>query len=66
MELRGEILKALQRATTTELWCEIGKRFRIQYGKIQMAFHNGRPSEYAELDIRIHEKDLRQQENKNT
>ena len=58
MEIKGDTINALKRATLTELWSEIGKRFRIQYGRIQMAFHKGLPSEYAELDLRVYENDL--------
>lgn len=39
--------------TLNELWQEIGKRLNIQFGKIQMAFHNGKPSAYANIDMKI-------------
>lgn len=36
-----------------DLWNEIGKRLNIGFGKIQMSFHNGKPSTYANLDLKI-------------
>ena len=38
---------------TTELWVEVAKRLNVKFGKIQMAIHDGRPSKYANLDIRV-------------
>lgn len=45
--------KDLSTHTLNELWQEIGKRLNIQFGKIQMAFHNGRPSAYANIDMKV-------------
>lgn len=45
--------KDISMLTLNELWQEIGKRLNIQFGKIQMAFHNGKPSAYANIDMKV-------------
>ncbi len=45
--------KDMSSLTLNELWQEIGKRLNIQFGKIQMAFHNGKPSAYANIDLKV-------------
>ena len=43
----------LERMTTAELWIELARRLNLRFGKIQMAIHDGRPSKYATIDMRI-------------
>lgn len=45
--------KLLEQIGTSELWTELAKRFDVQFGKIQMAIHNGRPSKFAEIQNRL-------------
>lgn len=49
---KEEVKMLLTRLTTIDLWAEIGRRYRITFGKIQVAFHGGRPSEYVNIDER--------------
>lgn len=44
---------ALERLTTADLWIELARRLNLRFGKIQMAIHDGRPSKYATVDMRI-------------
>lgn len=48
-----DVKQLLSQFSTMELWAELGRRFKIEYGKIQMAFHRGRPSGIAEIDFKI-------------
>lgn len=43
----------LSKISLIELWNEIGKRLNLKFGKIQMSFHNGRPSPYANVDMKV-------------
>lgn len=43
----------LTKITLSELWAEIGKRLNLKFGKVQMSFHNGKPSPYANVDLKI-------------
>lgn len=43
----------ISKLSLSELWQEIGKRLNLQFGKVQMAFHNGRPSTYANIDLKV-------------
>ena len=43
----------ITRVPTPELWIELAKRFGIRFGKIQMAIHEGKPSKYAQVDMKI-------------
>lgn len=43
----------ISKISLSELWNEIGKRLNVQFGKVQMAFHNGRPSTYANIDLKV-------------
>lgn len=43
----------LSKISLDDLWNEIGRRLNIRFGKIQMVFHNGKPSPYANLDVKI-------------
>jgi hypothetical protein len=38
---------------TTDIWIELARRFNVRFGKIQMAIHEGKPSKYANVDMRI-------------
>jgi hypothetical protein len=52
--MTNEVIKAiLIEISTGDLWAEIARRLNITYGKVQMTFHDGRPSEYTHLDIKI-------------
>lgn len=43
----------LSRFSLSDLWNEIGRRLNIKFGKVQIAFHNGKPSTYANIDLKI-------------
>jgi hypothetical protein len=43
----------ISKISLSELWHEIGKRLNVQFGKVQMAFHNGKPSTYANIDLKV-------------
>jgi hypothetical protein len=53
--------KTLDHVTLRELWSEIGRRLNIAYGKIQMTFHGGKPTNFIDIDQRI---DLTKKETK--
>jgi len=42
---------------TNELWTELARRLGVKFGKIQMAIHDGRPSKYATVDMKINTED---------
>ena len=56
MENRVEVL-GLKSIKTVDLWAELGRRFNVKYGKIQMAFHGGRPSDCAALEMSVNVND---------
>jgi hypothetical protein len=37
----------------SDLWTEIGRRLNLKFGKVQMSYHNGKPSQYANVDLKI-------------
>lgn len=43
---------SIDRLTTAEICSELGNRFKVRYGKIQITFHEGRPAEFVEIDLR--------------
>jgi hypothetical protein len=43
----------LERVATSELLTELARRFNVRFGKIQMAIHDGRPSKYATIDMKV-------------
>ncbi len=43
----------LSRITLSDLWSEIARRLNLKFGSIQMSFHNGKPSAYTNLDLKI-------------
>jgi hypothetical protein len=43
----------LSKFSISDLWAEIGRRLNLKFGKVQMSFHNGKPSDYANLDMRV-------------
>lgn len=53
MDKAKSLKEILERVATAELWCELAKRLGIKFGKIQMAIHDGRPSKYATIDMRV-------------
>ncbi len=53
MSERINFKKLLEQIGTVELWMELARRLNVRFGKIQMAIHDGRPSKYANLDIRV-------------
>ena len=38
---------------TTELLAELARRFRVRYGRIEIAFHDGRPSPRVLVEHRV-------------
>jgi hypothetical protein len=53
MSERINFRKLLEQIGTIDLWVELARRLNVRFGKIQMAIHDGRPSKYANLDIRV-------------
>lgn len=53
MNRTDNFVDILKRVQTLDLWAELGRRFNVKYGKIQMAFHGGKPSTYADVDLRV-------------
>ena len=45
--------KNLTEAKTSDLWGEIAKRLNVRFGKIQMMIHEGKPTKYANIDMRV-------------
>jgi hypothetical protein len=43
----------LSTITLSDLWAEIGRRLNLKFGKVQMSYHNGKPSQYANVDLKI-------------
>ena len=50
---RYEKDKLIEDIATSDLWKEIAKRFNIRFGKIQMSIHDGRPSKFANVDLKF-------------
>jgi hypothetical protein len=48
---------ALSGVSNSEIWVELGKRLGVQFGKVQMIFHDGRPSKYVSVDMRVNADD---------
>jgi hypothetical protein len=51
---------ALNSISNSEIWIELAKRLGVQFGKVQMIFHNGRPSKYVSVDMRVNADDGKQ------
>jgi hypothetical protein len=47
------LARILEDIKTTELWGELARRLGVRFGKIQVAIHDGRPSKYATIDMRV-------------
>ena len=45
--------KLFEQIGTSDLWSELARRMNIQFGKIQMSIHDGKPSKFANIDIRV-------------
>jgi hypothetical protein len=45
--------RPLRSVRTADLLIELGRRFRIHFGKIEVAFHDGRPSQKIVVEQRI-------------
>ena len=45
--------KIIEDITTSDLWKEIARRFNVRFGKIQMSIHDGRPSKFANVDLKF-------------
>jgi hypothetical protein len=45
--------KIFEQIGTSEIWKELARRLNVQFGKIQMSIHEGQPSKYANIDIRV-------------
>ena len=66
MDASMKLRDLLGRMTTTDLWMELAKRFGVKFGKIQMAIHDGRPSKYATIDMKISTEDDSAQSSRKT
>ena len=53
MDETNYLKNSLRSIATSEIWIELAKRLNVRFGKIQMAIHEGRPSKYANVDIRV-------------
>ena len=40
-------------ASTASLLADIGRRFRLRYGRIEVVFHDGRPSPRVTVEHRV-------------
>lgn len=40
-------------ATTEEMLAELGRRFRIRYGRLEVVFHDGKPSPRVTVEHRM-------------
>ena len=54
MDASMSLRDLLGRVATSDLWSELARRFGVKFGKIQMAIHDGRPSKFATLDMKIY------------
>jgi hypothetical protein len=45
--------KLICEIATSDLWSELARRLNIKFGKIQMAIHEGKPTKFANIDIRV-------------
>ena len=50
---RANFAKLFEQIGTSEIWKELARRLNVQFGKIQMSIHEGQPSKYANIDIRV-------------
>ena len=53
VEHKVNFSKLLEDITTSDLWKEIARRFNVRFGKIQMSIHDGRPSKFASVDLKL-------------
>ena len=53
MEVTMKLREVLGRVTTSDLWVELANRLGVKFGRIQMAIHDGRPSKYVTLDMKV-------------
>ncbi len=53
MDKSFKIREVFERVTTSEIWAELAQRLGIKFGKIQMAIHDGKPSKYATVDMKV-------------
>ena len=45
--------KLFEQVATAEIWMELARRLNVRFGKIQMSIHEGKPSKFANVDIRV-------------
>ena len=51
--IKTESTTDLAKISLSDLWAEIGRRLNLKFGRVQMTYHNGKPSPYANLDLKI-------------
>jgi|AntRauTorckE6833_2_1112554.scaffolds.fasta_scaffold294461_1 hypothetical protein len=51
--MKANCRSELSNISLGELWAEIGRRLNLKFGKVQMCYHNGKPSQYANVDLKI-------------
>lgn len=51
--LKSNCRSELSGISLSDLWAEIGRRLNLKFGKVQMSYHNGKPSHYANVDLKI-------------
>ena len=53
MNIRLSKDNVLSDLKTSDLWIELAKRLGVRFGRIQMSVHDGRPSKYATIDMKV-------------
>lgn len=51
--IKANCLTDISTIALSDLWAEIGRRLNLKFGKVQMSYHNGKPSQYANVDLKI-------------
>lgn len=50
---RASVERRARPASTTSLLRDLGRRFRVRYGRIEVVFHDGRPSPRVTVEHRV-------------
>jgi len=53
MDDPGKAAESLGPITTFDLLAELGRRFRLRYGRLEIVFHDGRPSPKVTVEHRV-------------
>ena len=55
MNEKKKLLEIIQRIDVQDIWFELARRYKVQYGKIEKSFHGSRPSEYTKIELKYKE-----------